>query len=68
MGNYTFQKKSDLLNIISQKSEQDPPSYFDSMAIDGAALVHLLPVNNVSTFDEYASMVFVPHKSKNLLE
>ena len=67
-GKLHFSKKSDLLNIISQKSEQDPPSYFDSMAIDGAALVHLLPVNNVSTFDEYASMVFVPHKSKNLLE
>ena len=36
------------------------------MAIDGAALVHLLPVNNVSTFDEYASMVFVPHIAKQL--
>ena len=53
-GKLHFSKTSDLLNIISQRSEQDPPSYFDSMAIDGAALVHLLPVNN------YASMIFVP--------
>ena len=65
-GKLCFSKKSDLLNIISLKSEKDDKSSFDSMAIDGAALVHLLPVNNVSTFDEYASMVFVPHIPKQL--
>ena len=63
-------KKSDLLSIISLKSEKDPPSSFDSsMAIDSAAL---LPVNKVSTFDEYASMVFCAPYSEaipyNLLE
>ena len=58
---------SDLLNIISQKSEQDLPRYFDSMAIDGAALVHLLPVNNVSTFNEYAS-IQIAKQLQNLLE
>ncbi len=33
-----------------------------------AALVHLLPVNTVSTLDEYASIVFVPHITVQLQE
>ena len=65
-GKLRFSKKSDLLNIISLKSEKDSPSSFDSIVIDGAALVHLLPVKNVCIFDEYASMVFVPHIQKQL--
>ena len=51
-GKLRFSKKSDLLNIISLKSKKDSTSSFDSIVIDGAALVHLLPVKNVSIFDD----------------
>ena len=59
--NLRFAKKSDLLHILAQESQQDPPSTFDSIAYDGAALVHLLPTNQIATFDKYASCVFLPH-------
>ena len=31
-----------------------------------AAVIHLLPTVNVSTFDEYADKIFLPHISKQL--
>ena len=42
-GKLRFAKKSDLLHLLPQESQQDPPSSFDAIAYDGAALVHLLP-------------------------
>lgn len=44
-GKLRFAKKSDLLHILAQESQQDPPNSFDAKAYDGAALVHLLPTN-----------------------
>ncbi len=53
-------------DILAQKSKQDPPDPFhDAIAIDGAALVHLLPVVNIIT-PVYASNVFVPYVTKQL--
>ena len=49
-----------------QESQQDAPSSFDAIAYDGDALVHLLPTNQVATFDEYASSVFLPHITRQL--
>ena len=37
-----------------------------SKLLDGAAIVHLLPKTGVSTFDEYASSVFIPYIKKHL--
>ena len=34
--------------------------------LDGAAIVHFLPINLVNTFDEYADQVFIPYLSKQL--
>ena len=65
-GKLRFANKSDLLHILAQESQQDAPSSFDVIAYDGAALVHLLPTNQVATFDEYASSVFLPHITRQL--
>ena len=40
--------------------------YFDAKFLDGAAVVHLLPVTNITTFDDYAHQVFIPHVIKQL--
>ena len=58
-GKMRSSRKSDL-HIVAQESQQDPPSAFDAIAYDGAALVHLLPANQTATFDKYASCVFHP--------
>ncbi|KAJ8043846.1 hypothetical protein HOLleu_11123 [Holothuria leucospilota] len=60
-GRLRFAKKSDLLTKLEQTNQNDPPSSFDVKVLDGAAVVHLLSTNNVSTFDEYADKVFVPY-------
>ena len=40
--------------------------HFDVIVLDGTAVVHFLPANNVTTFDEYVSSVFLPHIMKHL--
>ncbi|KAL5007288.1 hypothetical protein ScPMuIL_016094 [Solemya velum] len=48
-------KKSDLVGILVQQthdSQVDPPSFFDAKILDGAAVVHLLPVTKATTFDD----------------
>ena len=37
---------------------------FDVKVLDSAAIVHLLSTNGVSTFDNYASGVFIPYIKK----
>ena len=44
----------------------EPPNFIDARLLDGAAVLHLLPTVNVSTFDEYADEIFLPHISKQL--
>ena len=65
-GKLRFAKKSDLVQILELESQQDQPCVFDVMVIDGAALVHMLPVKDATTFDEYASNVFLPHIMQQL--
>ena len=60
-GKLQFAKKSDILHILAQESQQDLPSTFDAIAYDGAAVVHLLPTNQIAKFDEYVSCVFLTH-------
>lgn len=41
--------------------------FIDVVAYDGAALlVHLLPTNHITTFDRYASSVFMLHIARQL--
>ena len=34
--------------------------------LDGAAIVHLLPTTNATTFEGYANATFIPHMNQNL--
>ncbi len=67
-GNYEKEKKSDLLSILvkemeTQGMETEPPVSFDVKVLDGAAVVHLLPTTNITTFDEYANLCYFRHHS-----
>ena len=52
--------------LLPVDDQCEPPNLFDAIAIDGAAVVHLLPTANVNAFDEYAYSVFLPHLIKQL--
>ena len=58
--------KSDLLSFVSEETDRVAPVSFDVNVLDGAAIVHLLPTNSVSTFDDYATEVFIPYIKKQL--
>ena len=54
--------KSDLLKcLVDDNDENEPPSTYDCKVLDGAVIVHSLPTTNATTFDEYASKVFIPY-------
>ncbi len=46
--------------------ETEPPISYDVKVLDGAAVVHLLPTTNITTFDEYANDAFIPYIKKHL--
>ena len=50
-GKLHFGKKSDLLDILVKDIHDDPPNSIDVKLFDGAAVVHLLPITNIVTFD-----------------
>ena len=66
-GRLRLGKKSDLLSVLPAEAEKEAPVAFDVKVLDGAAIVHLLSTNGVSTFDDYASDVFIPY-IKNQIE
>ena len=67
-GKLQLGEKSELLNILLQESqaEKELPTSFDVKVLDGAAIVYLLSPTNATTFDEYASNVFIPYIKKQL--
>ena len=65
-GKIRLGKKSDLLSVLPAEAEKEAPEAFDVKVLDGAAIVHLLPTNGVSTFNDYASNVFIPYIKKQL--
>ena len=65
-GKLQLGKKSDLLIILTKKTQQEPPGTFDVKVLDGAAVVYFLSTTNITTFDEYASCVFGPDIMKLL--
>jgi len=58
--------KSDVLKCLELSDTTDPPSTFDCIVLDGAVIVHLLPTEAVSTFNEYADKVYIPYMSRQL--
>ena len=59
-------KKSDPLSFLSEETEKVTPVSFEVKVLDGTAIVHVLPTNSVSTFDDHATDVFIPHIRKQL--
>ncbi|KAG1677784.1 Amiloride-sensitive sodium channel subunit beta [Nymphon striatum] len=57
--------KSDLMYCLVD-TVAEPLTLFDVKVLDGAAVVHMLSVNAVGTFIEYANSVFLPHVVKQL--
>ena len=63
---YLPNTKSDLLNCIQLVAQPEPPTICDCRVLDGAAIVHFLPVTGVATFNDYAQNVFIPYLQKQL--
>ena len=56
-----------MLSVLLEEVEvEKAPIWFDMKVFDGAAVVHLLPTNNVTTIEEHANVVFIPHVKKNM--
>ena len=54
------------MELLTGDDACEAPSYFDAIAIDGSALVHLLPTTSTKTFDDYADQVFLSYLVKQL--
>ena len=59
-------KKSNLLSVLPAEAEKEAPVAFDVKVLHGAAIVYLLSTNGVSTFEDYASDVFILYIKKQL--
>ena len=58
--------KSGLVQCLEQPGQSEPPSTYDCKVMDGAVIVHILPTASVSTFHEYADIVFIPYLEKQM--
>ena len=38
----------------------EPPSHIHAKVFDGPAILHILPTENVKTFDDYCNHIFLP--------
>ena len=56
-------KKSDLLSLLGQKTQNELPVSFDVKILDGAAVVHFLSTTSITTFND---SVFILQFMKNL--
>ena len=53
-------RKSDLLECLDSGRIPEPPGQFDARIVDGATIVHSLPITQGKTFHDYAEKVFMP--------
>ena len=58
--------KSQLLQCIEKPNQTKALALYDCKVLDGAVTVHALPITNVSTFQENADNVFIPHLERQL--
>ena len=61
-----FGSKCHLLQCIEEPNQTEAPVLYDCKVLDVVVTVHVLPVTNVSTFQEYADNVFIPHLKQQL--
>ena len=55
-----------MLSVLVQKIQTEPSVSFGVNILDGAAVVHFLSTTSISTFNDYAGCVFIPHIMKKL--
>ena len=65
-GRLRLGKKSDLLSVLPSEAEKEAPVAFDIKVLDGAAIIHLLSTNGVTTFDDYGGDAFISCIKKQL--
>jgi hypothetical protein len=53
--------KSELLKCLPLPQQTEPRIHFDCKDLDGAVIIHSLPITDAVTFDQYAERVFIPH-------
>ena len=58
--------KSELLKCIPSSTQLEPLSFYDCRILDGAAIVHFLPIVGAATFSDYATNIFIPYLSMQL--
>ena len=58
-------KKFDLLTCLEQDTSAEPPNSFDVEVLDGAAVVHFPPTENITTFRNMLTMS-IPYIEKLL--
>ena len=46
--------------------ESTPPETFSCEVLDGAVIVHCLPIAGITTFKEYAEKAFIPQLQSHL--
>ena len=63
---YLPSTKSDLLKCIEPFEQAEPPSLYDCIVLDGAAIVHSLLPAGAKIFIEYADNIFIPYLTKQL--
>lgn len=60
-GNLRQGQKSSVLECLNFDGQPQVPEKFDCKIIDAAAVVHYLPTNGVTTFEDYAVNTFVSY-------
>ena len=53
--------KSELLKCIPPTTQFEPLLFYDCRVLDGAAVVHFLPITGAVTFNDYAEDIFIPY-------
>ena len=58
--------KSELLKYIPPNTQFEPLLFYDCQVLDGAAVIHFLPIAGAVTFNDYAENIFIPYLSMQL--
>ena len=58
--------KSELLKYIPPITQFEPLLFYDCQVLDGAAVIHFLPIAGAVTFNDYAENIFIPYLSMQL--
>ena len=63
---YPAPSLSELLKCILPITQFEPLLFYNCRVLDGAAVVHFLPITGAVTFNDYAENIFIPYLSMQL--